>query len=185
MDAKFGSSPHTWGIPASALFCSTGFRFIPTYVGHTGQHPRLFPEPPVHPHIRGAYGQGHAPCVSENAVHPHIRGAYPPAVGWSLHLHGSSPHTWGIRCRENHRICSTRFIPTYVGHTVSRILPGGMISVHPHIRGAYWVSKMQETLEDGSSPHTWGILGRGACDRGGDRFIPTYVGHTRGDSERV
>ena len=34
-----GSSPHTWGIPAGDAFPGPNKRFIPTYVGHTSQHP--------------------------------------------------------------------------------------------------------------------------------------------------
>ena len=98
-------------------------------------------------------GQGHP------AVHPHIRGAYDQSKTERVRLYGSSPHTWGIR-----KVC-----PLLVGYG----------PVHPHIRGAYFLWLPRTEPPDGSSPHTWGIrlpdLRRGPADR----FIPTYVGHTR------
>ena len=93
-------------------------------------------------------------------------------------INGSSPHTWGIPGRVRFGILYPRFIPTYVGHTGSRV--NGKISktVHPHIRGAYkqihlWLYDM-----NGSSPHTWGIRKEGGERMIDLRFIPTYVGHT-------
>ena len=112
-------------------------RFIPTYVGHT----------PVRVNVPSAL-----------PVHPHIRGAYPPAVGWSLHLHGSSPHTWGIRANSGVAMQYDRFIPTYVGHTRAGDFLLGRWAVHPHIRGAYALGGVAKITDA--------------------RFIPTYVGHT-------
>ena len=114
-------------------------RFIPTYVGHT--YPAHLPGTctPVHPHIRGAYEHRGLGVDAQN---------------------GSSPHTWGIRRTAPNTPLETGFIPTYVGHTVNRVLPGGVIS--------------------GSSPHTWGILSPGDLHSQRGRFIPTYVGHTPG-----
>ena len=112
-----GSSPHTWGIPLSSLLMCIPFRFIPTYVGHTG-------------------------CLLDASpqatVHPHIRGAYVPLQATQFKNSGSSPHTWGIRqgtmaaevetpvhphirgayfCPLRLSSVAMRFIPTYVGHT--------------------------------------------------------------------
>ena len=72
----------------------------------------------------------------------------------------------------------TRFIPTYVGHTLFRRSMTSWASVHPHIRGAY--SPVIDTIRSffGSSPHTWGILLPVHDAPEGGRFIPTYVGHT-------
>ena len=72
-----------------------------------------------------------------------------------------------------------RFIPTYVGHTGASSSAGSVVSVHPHIRGAYCTAnpRIGETI--GSSPHTWGIRRRLPDLPALIRFIPTYVGHTR------
>ena len=134
-----GSSPPTWGIRTLFISISRTARFIPTYVGHTREWTCNAPKRSVHPHLRGAYGQ--LLCnVSQNG--------------------GSSPPTWGIRSCFPGQIFITRFIPTYVGHTyhpVLRYLPG---PVHPHLRGAYPGQKEMGTKKVGSSPPTWGILGR-------------------------
>ncbi len=113
---------------------------------------------------------------------------------------GSSPHTWGILCTLHIRIFAERFIPTYVGHTgvaeqqkptptVHPHIRGAYVApahgdeprtVHPHIRGAYRIAVFVQAVQVGSSPHTWGIrraAGPATCC---ERFIPTYVGHTRG-----
>ena len=112
----FGSSPHTWGIRNPSTTTDACCRFIPTYVGHTFRK------------------CGRSQML---AVHPHIRGAYSVfMLGW-VFIIGSSPHTWGILDSVTKEYDSTRFIPTYVGHTqVSHLLTAGF-SVHPHIRGAY------------------------------------------------
>ena len=74
-------------------------RFIPTYVGHTKVHEEKNQTNPVHPHLRGAY--------------PHLRCPFNPTCG-------SSPPTWGIPLLAGTKERSTRFIPTYVGHTLDR-----------------------------------------------------------------
>ena len=70
----------------------------------------------------------------------------------------SSPHTWGIRGR----ILSIVFLP-----------------VHPHLCWAYPSLHLAAISQNGLSPHTWGIQPPGAHFVRRDRFIPTYVGHTR------
>ena len=50
-----------------------------------------------------------------------------------------------------------RFIPTYVGHTLSKHWPFITLTVHPHIRGAYCPVPWADVAALGSSPHTWGI----------------------------
>ena len=112
------------------------FRFIPTYVGHTIFCTRSRPPASVHPHIRGAYQRGQT---------------FPPC------LHGSSPHTWGIRDRPHHQGREHRFIPTYVGHTDFLTASKEVTTVHPHIRGAYSIRSAMPSQPNGSSPHTWGI----------------------------
>ena len=132
-----GSSPHTWGIHTARRPCCGHFRFIPTYVGHTLICSKSRKTPPVHPHIRGAYGF---------------------ILIILFAIIGSSPHTWGIPAPPPGIYATPRFIPTYVGHTVV-VNGSSMIStVHPHIRGAYLVQRISIANNVGSSPHTWGIL---------------------------
>ena len=132
-----GSSPHTWGIRHHFVCHSTNHRFIPTHVGHTST---------------GVWEQ------TLKTVHPHTRGAYSPQLGQYYMVPGSSPHTWGIPLGRRGRCPVARFIPTYVGHTPVGFLVPKSGTVHPHIRGAYIISKSFLLIIPGSSPHTWGIL---------------------------
>ncbi len=152
-----GSSPHTWGIRSGCHSWDQVPRFIPTYVGHT-----FFSSPTTYP----------------ASVHPHIRGAYQDPVELPQSVIGSSPHTWGILLSGLEMMEASRFIPTYVGHTSSNKAPMMPVSVHPHIRGAYFPADARKGRFGGSSPHTWGILPYIVFGIGNDRFIPTYVGHT-------
>ena len=150
--------PHIRGAYAlSGIAQVTDTRFIPTYVGHTAAPAPARPRCPVHPHIRGAYCR---------------------LTSTGGKSGGSSPHTWGIQRTRIVFSTSSRFIPTYVGHTCSsRVAPIGL-PVHPHIRGAYLISLFSSPTNFGSSPHTWGILCQSALTVPASRFIPTYVGHT-------
>ena len=154
---KCGSSPHTWGIHRVRGQERAERRFIPTYVGHTRPRSRYHPHPPVHPHIRGAYAFASLRFLT---------------------IFGSSPHTWGILVTVPGALLHRRFIPTYVGHTSTVCRWASETPVHPHIRGAYSIQEIRAQLSLGSSPHTWGILGRRIRDMCSPRFIPTYVGHT-------
>ena len=131
----------------------------------------------VHPHIRGAYvcvpiqnveKLGSSPhtwgillassfCVPPLTVHPHIRGAYAQRAAANKWVYGSSPHTWGIPAHPISRNQLLRFIPTYVGHTSGNGQTSGIMTVHPHIRGAYLIGVIDLSVNGGSSPHTWGI----------------------------
>ena len=173
----FGSSPHTWGIPAHPISRNQLLRFIPTYVGHTTIPMIRQRRTPVHPHIRGAYLDDMVACVSDYGssphtwgirmrpvgsvpappVHPHIRGAYAlahrPDRGCPVHPHIRGAYGCQIRCK----IAGLWFIPTYVGHTLIGSLGFPIVAVHPHIRGAYAMSWCSVVGGFGSSPHTWGI----------------------------
>ena len=151
-----GSSPHTWGIQGAPAPARPRRRFIPTYVGHTQIKITGTATEAVHPHIRGAYAIQGTP-LAHHAVHPHIRGAYKQIAKVSKAWDGSSPHTWGIHRPSAAGQAKRRFIPTYVGHTIQRISCPNLISVHPHIRGAYSILSVRATRLSGSSPHTWGI----------------------------
>ena len=176
-----------------------GTRFIPTYVGHTAfhlLHSRWFP---VHPHLRGAYGSsgfsaivvarfiptyvGHTsalpPDLTAYWVHPHLRGAYSFGLFWFVLVFGSSPPTWGIRMFWVFLCPADRFIPTYVGHTCCLLDASPQATVHPHLRGAYLLSRRLRGGRIGSSPPTWGIQKQVTKSLQKERFIPTYVGHTK------
>ena len=146
-------------------------------MGHTNCSCHIFLLPSVHPHIRGAYcpcngckkGQnGSSPHTwgirpprnsweRRSPVHPHIRGAYNGYISQSRNRRGSSPHTWGIRQDTRRNRSPDWFIPTYVGHTNFYNSFTFIISVHPHIRGAYSPASKRILTIFGSSPHTWGI----------------------------
>ena len=153
-----GSSPHTWGIRCKKSLMIITVRFIPTYVGHT-----------ILEYIN----------LGENSVHPHIRGAYFSDNDAAREFNGSSPHTWGILQPPRNRLSSSRFIPTYVGHTLAGRYSRCNPPVHPHIRGAYPTQARSDAPGRGSSPHTWGIQKNKAWQCRNARFIPTYVGHTK------
>ena len=71
---RLGSSPRTWGTPATDVTTDIIFRFIPTHVGNTSVAPKTELFWPVHPHARGEHE---------------------PVAGISGHGTGSSPRTWG------------------------------------------------------------------------------------------
>ena len=112
---------------------------------------------------------------------------------------GSSPPMLGIPLSAPGGDLSKWFIPTYVGHTAAPGLRWTARPVHPHIRGAYarrqrsaWGLPVHphirrayipppgaHCLSNGSSPHTWGIRNGERVAHYLNRFIPTYVGHTK------
>ena len=174
-----GSSPPTWGIPLRLVPREFQRRFIPTYVGHTnrsrsgtansyGSSPPTWgipsppPPAPTSPRFIPTY-VGHTvppgPLGAPVARFiPTYVGHTPQTIGAQRIAGGSSPPTWGIRGMS--------------------MFPDVGITVHPHIRGAYVLNRLQAHEKTGSSPHTWGIRGMGRCDPPPSRFIPTYVGHT-------
>ena len=138
-------------------------------------------------------------------VHPHLCWAYPSLHLAAISQNGSSPHTWGILPSVKSALMGIRFIPTYVGHTTSPTQGASLITVHPHIRGAYSRKLVGGIRVIRFIPtyvgHTGLALGglalrpvhphiRGAYGGGHERvfqpvrFIPTYVGHTRCEQHR-
>ena len=135
--ARCGSSPHAWGL--------------------RGRIRRQRLESAVHPHMRGAYVVDHGlpdflrrfipTCVGltlrgagsalRSPVHPHMRGAYLLIVNQSMLMHGSSPHAWGLLEPLLTGTFKHRFIPTCVGLTTMAFRTHLVLSVHPHMRGAY------------------------------------------------
>ena len=147
-------------------------------MGHTPYFSSTLNTKSVHPHIRGAYGYRYPGQPIPYRFIPTYVGHTKRECNQPSRRSGSSPHTWGILPLPPGRFCSR--------------------TVHPHIRGAYNGSRTQRANSYGSSPHTWGILQGGdlmVVKRGssphtwgipalahppdrGQRFIPTYVGHT-------
>ena len=138
-------------------------RFIPTHVGHTSSFTFLISSISVHPHARGAYSCPRLIRFLTNGSSPRTWGIHSPFGGYrgyySVHPHARGAYTTLASCGEH----PLRFIPTHVGHT--------MLSVP------------EAPAKTGSSPRTWGILGRGASGRRFLRFIPTHVGHTHTKNE--
>ena len=95
---SFGSSPRMWGTPLRPGAIDKRLRFIPTYVGNTKEEIKNDIHTAVHPHVCG-----------EHIV--------PPVVGGMID--GSSPRMWGTPLRPCLRYLFDRFIPTYVGNTIS------------------------------------------------------------------
>ena len=111
-----GSSPHAWGIHSAVHIGGQAARFIPTCVGNTRCMAPVMRARPVHPHMRGEYGDwparrgragrfiptcvGNTPVSSFGclplAVHPHMRGEYAGEPVFCAPVVGSSPHAWGI-----------------------------------------------------------------------------------------
>ena len=146
-----------WGIRGLLSSILRRPRFIPTYVGHTSSF---------------------RPKYVLIAVHPHVCGAYLLRSVISVSLLGSSPRMWGIRIKLKFIKLIKRFIPTYVGHTPRMGTARRFKPVHPHVCGAYAITRLKAAFDTGSSPRMWGILTIGTYALKTQRFIPTYVGHT-------
>ena len=192
-----GSSPHTWGIHRTRSAIVIDFRFIPTYVGHTNLSTSATTVDTVHPHIRGAYCNplsanglrcGSSPptwgILDLHAAHAGERRFIPTYVGHTRAVNPVNiycpvhPHIRGAYHRARNGVAHVaRFIPTYVGYTFVAAPVFTAAAVHPHIRGVYADCVPITVSVGGSSPHTWGIPGRGSRLLANVRFIPTYVGH--------
>ena len=152
-----GSSPRAWGIRPCRFPRPCAWRFIPTCVGNTSGTFLVEQLGLVHPHVRGEYVQR----KDERAI-----------------ASGSSPRAWGIQTIKRLMDMGVRFIPTCVGNTMSRTISIPFLSVHPHVRGEYSISRTWASFIRGSSPRAWGIP-KNFCPAGHKpRFIPTCVGNT-------
>ena len=90
------------------------------------------------------------------SVHPHMRGEY----NQYSTLYNSLP---GSSC---------------VGNTSSYYYHSPPFPVHPHMRGEYFLFPSPHQLNNGSSPHAWGIPEKPTDGADTHRFIPTCVGNT-------
>ena len=136
LSTSTGSPPHAWGIPSIWPSLQPYPRFTPTCVGNTNV---------IHPSGR------------LQSVHPHMRGEYHLSGHHSNHIHGSPPHAWGILCSETTSRWLERFTPTCVGNTGRIASFAQPTAVHPHMRGEYKLSYIDNATEYGSPPHAWGI----------------------------
>ena len=155
---EVGSSPRMWGTGPSLAFVMVCLRFIPTYVGNSVANRLSAVNSPVHPHVCGEQSV---------AWHP---------LGWRA---GSSPRMWGTACRIRRRRGRRRFIPTYVGNSLSTQDSPTRCPVHPHVCGEQFSAVVTSTARPGSSPRMWGTVRNGSVDVLPIRFIPTYVGNRR------
>ena len=112
-------------------------RFIPTYVGNTIFHCKIYARIPVHPHVCGEHNYD----KNGNVI-----------------TDGSSPRMWGTRFADMTGMQADRFIPTYVGNTAARISSFIGSPVHPHVCGEHRCIIELTLHSDGSSPRMWGTL---------------------------
>ena len=93
-------------------------------------------------------------------------------------MNGSPPHAWGLQdsLRPSRKL--RRFTPTRVGITSTRSWSTPCTSVHPHTRGDYTCSSLENLMIAGSPPHAWGLLPVHRARFYGRRFTPTRVGIT-------
>ncbi len=104
-----------------------------------------------------------------------MRGEYYVACVFDLHEPGSSPHAWRIYDFELVPLISKRFIPTCVENMMYLRSIGGVMTVHPHMRGEYLVGRRTKRPPCGSSPHAWRICRQSLRPPADWRFIPTCV----------
>ena len=132
-----GSSPRMWGTPRAVTARRVLPRFIPAYVGNTGQGAGADIVIPVHPRVCG-----------EHSV---------PAVGRRTSA-GSSPRMWGTQPGISKHERARRFIPAYVGNTFSRSAWRLALAVHPRVCGEHLKMLLSGLEYIGSSPRMWGTL---------------------------
>ena len=132
-----GSSPRAWGTPSRSRHGLRLGRFIPTRVGNTALHLGVTCPHPVHPHARGEH------LDVDNS---------------GISRYGSSPRAWGTPMVRKFENIFSRFIPTRVGNTVSRLKTRSRNAVHPHARGEHIKFCTTRPCRPGSSPRAWGTL---------------------------
>ncbi len=152
-----GSSPRMWGTRGFPWLDRLTPRFIPTHVGNT---------------------EGRALRRARVLVHPHACGEHLGAQASIISAAGSSPRMWGTHLQLDEQLMETRFIPTHVGNTSSKLTPRLWLTVHPHACGEHVFASLHPAEAVGSSPRMWGtqyFLPAFSCRC---RFIPTHVGNT-------
>ena len=136
-DPLQGSPPHTRGIRFAPVPRVSGRRFTPAYAGNTSTLTRIPRKTQVHPRIRGEYSTSRILLMSSA---------------------GSPPHTRGIQLLNVMHNPLLWFTPAYAGNTPPRGGASWLCWVHPRIRGEYVRRGTWRWPQQGSPPHTRGIL---------------------------
>ena len=152
-----GSPPHTRGIQIFTVGYVFQIGFTPAYAGNT--------------HATTA-------IIIYWRVHPRIRGEYRNLTAVVYITGGSPPHTRGIQVRDKRARGVEGFTPAYAGNTrhSSGYIRGR--GVHPRIRGEYCQVNGFHMVQQGSPPHTRGILQHTIGKPRAPRFTPAYAGNT-------
>ena len=161
---RCGSSPHTRGLLGSRLVSSESLRIIPAHAGFT-------PSPRSHP--------------TSSPDHPRTRGVYLVMGDVMGDPAGSSPHTRGLREAPLEGVQGEGIIPAHAGftHESGRLHPARRD--HPRTRGVYFGDAMEDVKNQGSSPHTRGLLRGRHGGRQEPGIIPAHAGFTRSGLSRV
>ncbi len=117
------------------------------------------------------------------SVHPHVRGDYPSKRLFAPWRSGSPPRAWGLLSDSLDFSRRIRFTPTCVGTTVRRFRLPLRTPVHPHVRGDYLYAVFAALRHGGSPPRAWGLHTDVDASQIVQRFTPTCVGTTYGDSD--
>jgi hypothetical protein len=112
------------------------------------------------------------------AVHPHAGGEHAPTLLRQSRPPGSSPRSWGTPATGNARSFTSRFIPTLIGSTASRIPASRCRPVHPHAREEHTAIAVLSDPFFGSSPRSWGARQQPLAGFHAQRFILTTVRNT-------
>ncbi len=110
--------------------------------------------------------------------HPRIRGDYHRLRHLLLQLLGSPPHTRRLLGYSEDHDYLFRITPAYAGITIYLWPVGYRLKDHPRIRGDYGTLGEQEEVEQGSPPHTRGLLSCHEFHLGEAGITPAYAGIT-------
>ena len=193
-----GSSPHTRGLQAAGTDSSGGDGIIPAHAGFTPPRRTHRPCPGDHPRTRGVYAIWHCRSHPHRGSSPHTRGLRTSSAGggWAARIipahagfteahldaklrgSGSSPHTRGLLVHDLCRHVGWGIIPAHAGFTTVVTISPCCGTDHPRTRGVYCVERAIKRGEEGSSPHTRGLLWGGRASCAGERIIPAHAGFT-------
>ena len=93
-------------------------------------------------------------------------------------MRGSSPHTRGARTRGSCPSTGRGIIPAYAGSTSMTGSRSSSSADHPRIRGEHQTMSVEQSVANGSSPHTRGAPDTGLVTDLPARIIPAYAGST-------
>ena len=152
-----GSSPLSRGIHLEKSVPLLILRIIPALAGNTHFQP---------------------PGVRHTLDHPRSRGEYHASVSPANPIQGSSPLSRGILAGSRDFFKPYRIIPALAGNTYFIKFESGDLGDHPRSRGEYSLTVGADSLNEGSSPLSRGILS--SLDRSKPRIgiIPALAGNT-------